>query len=176
MAKITYANKSYLNQNASVPASNKIQDVDMNEIKTVVNTNDDNVGDITTLATNDKSSVVNAINELKNADIYSTSEVKTNKVWMNKPVYRKVVQTGVVNSTGNQTFNHNISNLETYTKLEIYGRSGATTFSVPFASNQGMFSGAAFSARTISTTQVQLYIGQVGYSYDIIIEYTKTTD
>lgn len=39
--KITYSNKSYINQNADIPAANKVQDTDMNEIKTVVNTNDD---------------------------------------------------------------------------------------------------------------------------------------
>lgn len=41
MDKITYATKSYINENSSVPASNKVQAVDMNEIKTVVNNNAD---------------------------------------------------------------------------------------------------------------------------------------
>lgn len=36
---ITYEDKSYLNQNADIPATNKVQDTDMNEIKTVVNNN-----------------------------------------------------------------------------------------------------------------------------------------
>jgi microcystin-dependent protein len=39
MAQITYADKSYLNQNATVPASNKVQDTDLNEIKSAVNIN-----------------------------------------------------------------------------------------------------------------------------------------
>ena len=39
MAQITYANKSTMNENASVPAINKVQASDMNEIKNVVNTN-----------------------------------------------------------------------------------------------------------------------------------------
>ena len=37
MAKITYANKEFINENASIPAINKVQDTDLNEIKTVVN-------------------------------------------------------------------------------------------------------------------------------------------
>lgn len=37
MAKITYDDKVYLNENSSVPAINKVQDVDMNEIKSVIN-------------------------------------------------------------------------------------------------------------------------------------------
>lgn len=44
MAKITYDNKSYLNQNPSVPNANKVCDTDMNEIKSVVNTNYDEMG------------------------------------------------------------------------------------------------------------------------------------
>lgn len=36
---ITYSNKSYINENASVAATNKVQATDMNEIKTVVNNN-----------------------------------------------------------------------------------------------------------------------------------------
>jgi hypothetical protein len=41
MAKITYTNKAYINQNADIPVANKVTDDDMNEIKSVVNTNDD---------------------------------------------------------------------------------------------------------------------------------------
>lgn len=36
---ITYSDKSYINENASVAATNKVQATDMNEIKTVVNNN-----------------------------------------------------------------------------------------------------------------------------------------
>lgn len=41
MAKITYQDKSYLNQNANIALVNKVADTDMNEIKSVVNGNDD---------------------------------------------------------------------------------------------------------------------------------------
>ena len=40
MAQITYANKVALNENASVPAINKVRDADMNEIKQVINQNE----------------------------------------------------------------------------------------------------------------------------------------
>ena len=43
---ITYGDKQYLNQNADIPATNKVQDVDMNEIKSVVNNNALEVVDI----------------------------------------------------------------------------------------------------------------------------------
>lgn len=37
MARITYTDKEYLNENQDVPATNKVQDIDMNEIKSVIN-------------------------------------------------------------------------------------------------------------------------------------------
>ena len=63
MAQITYADKSTMNVNSSIPDINKVNASDMNEIKSVVNGNYNEVGNITTLTTTDKSSVVNAINE-----------------------------------------------------------------------------------------------------------------
>lgn len=64
MAKITYSNKSTLNPQPSVANTNKVTSDDMNEIKTVVNTNYGEVGNITNLNTTDKSSIVGAINEV----------------------------------------------------------------------------------------------------------------
>lgn len=37
MAQITYANKEFVNENANIPAINKVQDTDLNEIKSVIN-------------------------------------------------------------------------------------------------------------------------------------------
>ena len=64
MSKINYNDKQFLYQNADVPAENKVNDVDMNEIKQVVNENDDKIGDLNNLKTTDKSSIVNATNEV----------------------------------------------------------------------------------------------------------------
>ena len=68
MAQITYADKSTMNTNSSIPATNKCQASDMNEIKSVVNNNYSEVGNITTLTTTNKTSVVNAINEVNEKD------------------------------------------------------------------------------------------------------------
>lgn len=64
MAKITYANKETLYTNADIPANQKVQSSDMNEIKQVVNENDDKVGELNDLNTTEKSSIVNATNEV----------------------------------------------------------------------------------------------------------------
>ena len=55
--------------------------------------NGDAIGDLTQLSTTVKTDLVSAINEVdtQTTDTYSTSEVKTNKVWIDgKPIYRKV--------------------------------------------------------------------------------------
>lgn len=67
MGKINYNDKQFLYQNADIPAENKVNDVDMNEIKGVVNENDDLMGDLSNLDTSNKSSIVEAINEIYNA-------------------------------------------------------------------------------------------------------------
>ena len=64
MSKITYADKEILYNNSDIPANKKCQATDMNEIKKVVNENDDKVGNLNNLNTNNKSNVINAINEL----------------------------------------------------------------------------------------------------------------
>lgn len=63
MSKITYANKQTLNENTSIADINKVKASDLNEIKTVVNQNDDNIGNLSNLNTTDKTSIVNAIND-----------------------------------------------------------------------------------------------------------------
>lgn len=67
--KITYDDKQQLNANGSIAAINKCQASDLNEIKTVVNTNADNLGDLSTLTTSIKTSVVDSINSLRTQKI-----------------------------------------------------------------------------------------------------------
>lgn len=64
MGKITYADKETLYTNNDIPANKKVQSSDMNEIKQVVNENDNKVGELNDLNTTDKTSIVNAINEI----------------------------------------------------------------------------------------------------------------
>lgn len=114
MAKITYADKTALNTNPQIADVNKVNDSDLNEIKSVVNDNDTNVGDLSTLNTTDKSSIVNAINELLPTVLYSTnkefSEVANNTIiTLNDDItnYQRVVFFGISN-------NKNLSSVEVY--------------------------------------------------------------
>ena len=175
MAKITYANKVALNPQPSISEENKVTDTDMNEIKTSVNTLYDNQGDLSSLATTDKSSMVNAINELKNAETYSTSEIKTNKVWIDgKPIYSKVI-IGTLPTTNYSTF-ITIANLDTPISENILiTMADNSKLRLPFAN-------------LINNKYCDYYI--IGNNYYVhfsvdeyksrpfvaIVEYTKTTD
>lgn len=64
MSEITYDDKVDLQVATNIANINKVTASDMNEIKSVVNGNADDVGDITSLTTTNKTSVVNAVNEL----------------------------------------------------------------------------------------------------------------
>ena len=63
IVQINYDTKSDINTTAT-PSQNKVSAADMNEIKSVVNTNATLLGDLTNLDTTDKTSVVNAVNEV----------------------------------------------------------------------------------------------------------------
>ena len=64
MQVISYTDKSALNINGGIADVNKCNAADMNEIKSVVNDNASECGDASDLNTTDKTSLVNAINEV----------------------------------------------------------------------------------------------------------------
>lgn len=64
MQVISYTNKSALNENQDIADINKCNAVDMNEIKSVVNSNANESGNASDLNTTDKTSLVDAINEV----------------------------------------------------------------------------------------------------------------
>lgn len=178
---ITYGNKNYLNQNADIPATNKVQDTDMNEIKSVVNNNatetsnnTTNIGNLSNLATENKTSIVNSINELKNAEIYSTEEVKTNKIWINgKPIYRKVFNRG----NNISSFNHNIANVDLIwidSTHSIRKHQSGNVFNLIGGTNDSSIKLGIY----VNNTEVNINnVGALSPSeIYITLEYTKTTD
>lgn len=78
MAKITYENKVALNVNSDVADINKVTASDLNEIKNVVNTNNDNMGLLSNLNTTNKGSIVNSINEVITNTKVSMAKITTN--------------------------------------------------------------------------------------------------
>lgn len=125
MAKITYENKVALNVNSDIADKNKCNAADLNEIKEVVNTNDDNtttntnnianneanIGTLSGLNTTNKNNLVGAINEVNNKFNYSTEEQVIGKWINNKPIYRKIVFFEVT-SNSDISHNYNIQSVE----------------------------------------------------------------
>ena len=114
MAKITYEDKEFLNKNENIADKNKVNDSDLNEIKNVVNENDDSVGNLSNLNTINKDSLVGAINELLPIVLYETdktfSAVANNTVISlndNLSNYKRIVLYGISN-------NNNLGSVEVY--------------------------------------------------------------
>lgn len=130
MAKITYTNKVALNENPEIADINKVKDTDMNEIKTVVNGLDDNIGTLSNLTTTNKTSAVAAINEL-NTNKASTNEVliqdteptaSDNKIWIDtgeiaSPVSE--ITNSYSTSTGIGYSANYVNNMNTYSEDEV---------------------------------------------------------
>ena len=167
MAQITYADKVALNTNSQVADINKVNDSDMNEIKSVVNQNDTNVGNLSNLNTEDKSSVVNAINEINNKGIYSTTETKIGTWIDGKDIYRKVINLGAFKLT-NGVKNVTIPNTPIETLIKgnwIFKLSNKWYFEYTTPDNIQYI-----NATTISVGGTESFTCQQFY---IILEYTK---
>lgn len=153
--EIGYADKSNINT-SSVPAQNKITDDDMNEVKTVVNANANLMGDLTGLTTTDKTSLVNAVNE-----------VKSNLEWT---IVSSVVGTGTISLPA--TFNElycvvygNGQPLGTMSIIIPYSVLSSTQYGFNIGYNNGT---AVWGARILATqTQANLsfcWYGSTNYT------------
>ena len=164
MSKITYANKVAINENAEILDINKVTDSNMNEIKAVVNNNDD---EMITINTN-----------LTNATTYSTDEIRVG-TWMGKPLYRKVF-TGTLNNSSVVSVNISELNCEIcYFKNGFLISAGGPTYPIPY--EYGDDSLNTTCEINISQSIFKLMNGNSSSSYTrgtyyIILEYTKTTD
>lgn len=128
----------------------------------------------------DKDYVAAAVaNEIKDGETYSTTEIKTNKTWIDgKPIYRKVVDYGTLPNSSSVTIAHNISNISFVTNATaiIYDPNGTQTFrTLSWSSPSNLSYAIAFE---ISTTGVIITTGsdRTAYKAYVTIEYTKTTD
>lgn len=111
--------------------------------------------------------------EITNPDSYSTSEVKTNKTWINgKPIYRKVI-TGTISAT--TTYLSIISNIEEV--VYVIG----TLEKSNYITNMPHYTSATNYSQLVVNTSNGMPIlvtpaEQNGSTYKIYVEYTKTTD
>ena len=115
-------------------------------------------------------------------DIYSSSETKTNKIWINdKPIYRKVVAVNFGNNTTVSTA-HNISNIDMVINARLiwYDTSDNRWFNRD--KDAGSNSTYFVKLESISSTNIRVQCnGNVSWNSRtkdkyVIMEYTKTTD
>lgn len=148
--RLTYNNKTTLVPQPDIADENKVTDSDMNEIKTVVNSN-------------------------AGMCSYSTSETNTGKTWIDgKTIYRKVVDTGTLPNGTAKTVAHNITNLDRVVHIEgfFYRSSDGMTrpFCFIYAAN------TTFAGVQVDNTNISVYASwdnQATGSY-VILEYTKS--
>lgn len=76
---VQFQDKANINANPDLPEINKVIDSNMNELKDVANTNANDIGDLENLNTTDKTSIVNAINELAKPPVL----VRNKSVYLN---------------------------------------------------------------------------------------------
>lgn len=74
MSKISFEDKVNTNTNYNIPEIKKVTAENMNEIKEVVNGNDDKVGELSNLNTKNKDNIVNAINSINNKSLIKVTK------------------------------------------------------------------------------------------------------
>lgn len=112
---------------------------------------------------------------INNSESYSTSEVKTNKTWFGKPVYRKMLIINQLPNTGSYQWSIGVANLD-LAKIN-YGESYMTwiaprTYPIIRVNPQ-----IDFIIDNNNNLEVITYDNSyVNWTAYVVIEYTKTTD
>lgn len=108
------------------------------------------------------------------ADVYSTTETLTNKIWIDgKPIYRKVFYSD--NWIDSSTFDASALNIDEVTSLRTMWLRQGSWFEAPYAGSAGFFSAVYYN----TNSKIIIFEGNTthaGAKNRTIIEYTKTTD
>lgn len=157
LTQITYTNKETLNEQPSIADKNKVKADDMNEIKSVVN------------------NAITTIDGIISGEVYLTSEVKTNKVWIDgKPIYRKCIANGSSATNGTKFSLNSISNIGTITNImsKAVRSTGAEIFGNYYDGTSNKFTLQYYA----NNNEINTWAGSESYTVTIFVEYTKTTD
>lgn len=118
------------------------------------------------------------INKKLIKDVYSTNELKTDKVWIDgKPIYRKVINIGIINTTGSDVFfDTGIKSSDISQVIKIEGTLNINIGSLPV--NFHNHSNTQYSFLTYVNYQLTNARVSIKNNYPItggkvIIEYTK---
>lgn len=157
----------------------------LKEVTQTINTHDSdisslesNVGNLSSLMTTNKTSLVNAINEVYGHDKYSTNESVVGTWVDDKPIYRKVFTQANTNNISNVAPNNeNIIRMECYIR-----RTGTNAWrSLPWLFvSSNTYGGASWAGGFyFNNNAINFQLGSELGTIDkliFIIEYTKTID
>lgn len=151
IAEISYSDKSDINTTAT-PEVNKITASNLNEIKSVVNTNANSMGDLSNLTTSETGNLVGAINELASS----------------QPVIVRQVSFNISDSgTGWKMGNFSYSTITGYTLVAVATRnvpsSDANFFMFNIASSTTIYYGAYIGYANYGTVNVNLIYVKTDY-------------
>lgn len=111
-------------------------------------------------------------------DIYSTEEIKTNKVWVDgKPLYRKTIYLEKLPSTTGTDIEYDCGFTNNVSVKKMYGYAYSSNlgfvFPLPFVGQH--YISLNFHAKT-NKLGVYVTIDRSGFTGHVTLEYTKTTD
>lgn len=110
-------------------------------------------------------------------DVYSTEEVKTNKIWKDgKPIYAKTFTFSNMEVKNGTTYNHGIDNIDTPLFNTGIFTNNDVVFTYPLFSRAGAVLEIVFSKTFIEWIGNDVWIAQPNRTHYITLEYTKTTD
>lgn len=133
--------------------------------------------DYTMIIQGNKNKKITKENMLKK-DVYSLQETKTNKIWIDgKPIYRKVVDFGVLPNASSKEVPSGITNVDYVVSIEGVRRNQQenTFTSLPsLSTTESIY----FVDITLLNNNIRIRAGsdrsnEIAY---VILEYTKTTD
>ena len=176
------------NQNKKITKVNMLSDVtsDISDIQENITDINTNIGDITTLKTNVITNIVSGINSMMDAEVFSTTEVLTNKIWTDgKLIYKRTFSGSytssssrvvielmsdiakVVNCYGMYSPNTSTPNTE-FGAVQLGSAGGVDAYSQIQLTSSGV-------VRACFSTPQSAYSGLTG-SYYVTIEYIKAEE
>lgn len=116
-----------------------------------------------------------SISKKLNKDIYSNEEIKTNKIWFGKPVYRKVIDCGNLPNATTKTIPVDIQNVDVVTDIRSMRRSNGDGGPIPNYVTSSYFESIEiqYSNNTITNLLIKTSANRVSNTAFAIIEYTK---
>lgn len=110
-------------------------------------------------------------------DVYSTNEIKTNKVWVNgKPIYRRCYNARITTQTANIDINNFVADVESIVSLTGGAKGNNYSYGFYWKDNSDHY----LAILNQNTTNLNIQIGTsypaVPFNATVIVEYTKTTD